>query len=178
MESSPSQASPLQFTELVSTHVVNLFREILEVGKSEHSDRDTYLVLPPIALSLGLAAECEHAAQTLAAAFRNRSKCFQMISGTPSLAYLYDSVTIPWDMPRYSARWPKSQKITEMEQMLESMAKRYPPLDPPIYVSKPATFIDEHGHIIAWYLPDVLFRRRQVRLHYALKPTFAFTDTN
>ena len=70
------ESSPLKLTELVSTHIVNLFREILEAGQG--GDRHTSPALHPMALSLGLVAECEHAAQTLAVAFRNRSKCFLM----------------------------------------------------------------------------------------------------
>jgi hypothetical protein len=49
-----------------------------------------------------------------------------------------------------------------MQSTIEAQWDRYPRFDPEVLLSDPAIVVDIHGRIIAWYLPDILTRDRQV----------------
>jgi len=79
-----------------------------------------------------------------------------------ALLKIVDVVIVPWDIARYSQRLPKVQRGSGMQATIEGQWDRYPPFHPQVLLTDPAIVVDMHGRIIAWYLPDVLTRERQV----------------
>jgi hypothetical protein len=86
----------------------------------------------------------------------------RLMSDKLPLTIMYQ-VRVPWDIARYSQRLPKVQRGNGMQATIEGQWERYPPFHPKVHLSDPAIVVDMHGRIIAWYLPDVLTRERQVR---------------
>jgi hypothetical protein len=73
------------------------------------------------------------------------------------------SDTLSWDAVRYCDRL--SIKENGRNQAKEdSILGCYPP--PPnasdLVMNKPGTVVDRHGIILAWYLPNILPKQRQV----------------
>jgi hypothetical protein len=68
-----------------------------------------------------------------------------------------------WDAQRYDASLPK-KPTGRNEPDEERMTQRYP-LDDEYkdrLISEPAIIVDQHGRIVAWYLPGALAKSRQV----------------
>ncbi len=94
----------------------------------------------------------------LAAAFDNRSwsqmKPLHFVKITLLL------VMIPWDVDRYNDRLTRA--MNGRDKAAEDVIKNaFPPLSMP-RVEDPAIVVEKHGRILAWILPDILSKERQV----------------
>lgn len=65
-------------------------------------------------------------------------------------------------MDEYSAFLPKQQAASNVLNMANRLSVTFPPMNPKIQLTEPATIVDERGCILVWYLPDILLRDRKV----------------
>jgi hypothetical protein len=65
-------------------------------------------------------------------------------------------------MEDYSACLPKHQAATRVLDTADHLSERFPPMNPKVKLTNPATIVDAHGCILVWYLPDILLQDRQV----------------
>lgn len=82
------------------------------------------------------------------------------------------AVNIKWDFTCYAEKLPKRYLSPGAMALLEaSLRRQYPPegdLAAGIITSKPCIIVDKHNVIIAWYLPGILSKSRQVNLSYSI----------
>ena len=85
-------------------------------------------------------------------------------------ADLSTAVNIKWDFTCYAEKLPRKYVPSgAMARLEESLRRQYPPegnLAAGIVNSKPCIIVDMHNVILAWYLPGILSKSRQVNLSY------------
>lgn len=77
---------------------------------------------------------------------------------------LKPTVAVDWDVERYSLHIT-SKQTGRNEAVERLLSTRFPPAYPAKsmkHVFRPAVLVDRHERVMVWYLPDALFRRREV----------------
>lgn len=111
--------------------------------------------------SKSLRDECKVIAAILARAYLWQSSVISL--GQPPLSYSFFTVTLSWKVEEYEKNvTPRANGFNR--DLEESLKKRFPPAyDPPSQIiAVPCTVVDAAGRILAWHLPDVICKQRQV----------------
>jgi hypothetical protein len=118
--------------------------------------------IPHQSLSVDLVCECEHIAATLVDAYQNPSMSILLLHHLFIEPYIM-LVVLPWDAVRYDDRLT-IKETGRNEEREERHKNAYPPRYDlwDTVTTKPSLVVDMHGVILAWYLPLVLSRDRQV----------------
>jgi len=75
--------------------------------------------------------------------------------------------TVGWDITCYANKLPKKpckSGTKASKEKEESLKEQYPPVLKGVTASTPCIIVDMQGIILAWYLPGVLSKSRQVGL--------------
>ena len=151
------------YMDTVSDHLVRRFLSRISPGQQEIFDSTAG------SISAELVQDLDHAADVLAAAWRNPSQCINCsfyVLGQPVVVFM------TWDVRDLQASLSKKAhglNVTVEDQLLsifspfcsvqDVLDHRLPLLD------SPAVVVDASGHILLWALPGLLTLQRQVRFH-------------
>lgn len=104
-------------------------------------------------------AECHKIADMLVDAFKNPGVFWPFEQSL----ILIITVKVPWDAVRYADRITPKMTGRNREAELE-LRMRFKPVShgEPLVLDKPATLVDSHGVILAWYMPNLISLRKQV----------------
>ena len=162
-----------QYTQLLSGYLLDAFQHKLQTRSGVKLNIPP--TLPSPTLSTELVAECEHISAALVDAFLN--------PGMPTSPFLhlrpsdkglkpFEQVVIPWDAVRYADRLSPRESGRNEEREAKLASEYPPPVDLlQMVVDVPSIVVDMHGVILAWYLPQVLSPKCQVRQLFQILPT-------
>lgn len=107
-----------------------------------------------------LMAECYKMADMLVDAFKNPGTRFGRSNGS---LILIITVKVPWDAVRYTDRITPKMTGRNGDAELE-LCTQFRPVSEgePLVLDKPATLVDAHGIILAWYMPNLISLIKQV----------------
>jgi hypothetical protein len=72
-------------------------------------------------------------------------------------------VQADWDVERFADRAKVSPNPLNADSQQREKLAKYFNMPSFGHISEPTTFVDKHGRILAWYLPEILVPDRMVR---------------
>jgi hypothetical protein len=149
--------SAVQEVSIVSIYMKQKLPHFLERGLGGPDSPDVE-IKHPLSWSLEFAMEVDLALDVLARAFRNQGIVFL---GYSRNILLILTVSTKWDVRRYADHI--GLKYTGInDQYEETLQRMFKPLKVDHLEIAPCIITDRHGHILLWYLPNILRPERQV----------------
>lgn len=157
--------SAVQEAYIVSTYMKQKLPHVLierGQGYMERPVSPDVEIKHPLSWSLEFSIEVDLALEVLARAFHNQGIVLLLLPEYICIL-LISTVSTQWDVRRYADRI--GLRYTGIsDQYEETLQRMFKPLKVNHFEIAPCIITDRHGHILLWYLPNILRPERQVAL--------------